>query len=260
MAKTFKILLNEARATALEVWRADGSKKMDRIVKRNGACVREIARRTTNFYMACEAFRASVQWSFGADVALRRAVALISRPSQVAYLRKADEGHDIDEILGLSNFDEAGVFHFNALDLKEHKFFIRGLRRAMTVRGYFRALYDPHVGHKRMYANPPTLEHIEAALGLVQSVDDVAYIYEYHVHQDDVFVQAIVLDVWSTLVQTPAERRRLARVVRQAEQGKKGAWPIGGWYPSKLTRKDDDAPADHMSTIVIERGEFVTHN
>lgn len=254
MAKTFKALLDEAYSTASEAWRTEGSTAMNRVVRRNGACVREVARRTTNFYTACEAFKASVQWSFGADVTLRRAVTLITRPSQIAYLKKADAGNDIEEILGLSNFDASGTFRFNALDLKEHKFFTRGLKRATTVREYFRALYDPHVGDHRMYNDPPTEEQITEALALVQSADDVAYIYKYHIHQDDEFMQALVLDIWSILVRTPKERRRLARAIRQAERGEKGAWPIG-WHASELTRKDDEPS---IRGIVIERGEPVT--
>lgn len=257
MAKTFKALLGEAYSTASEAWKTEGSTAMNRVVRRNGVCVREIARRTTSFYTVCEAFRASVQWSFGADVALRRAVALITQPSQIAYLKKADTGNDIEEILGLSNFDDTGAFHFNALDLKEHKFFTRGLKRATTVRGYFRALYDPNVGHSRMHADSPTLDQIETALALVQSVEDVAYIYKYHVHQDNVLIQAMVLDIWSTLVRTPEERRRLARVVRQAEQGKKGNWPIG-WHASKLSSKKGSPQEPYMPGIVIEWGEPVT--
>jgi len=257
MAKTFKALLAEAYSTASKAWSSEGSTAMNRVVRRNGACVREVARRTTNFYTACEAFRASVQWSFGADVTLRRAVTLITRPSQIAYLKKADEGNDIEEILGLSNFDASGTFRFNALDLKEHKFFTRGLKRATTVREYFRALYDPYVGDHRMFNDPPTAEQITEALVLAQTADDVAYIYKYHVHQDDVFMQAMVLDIWSTLVRTPEERRRLARVVQQAEQGKKGNWPIG-WHASKLSSKEDSSQEPCIPDIVIERGEPVT--
>lgn len=257
MAKSFKTLLNEAYAAAAQVSKAEGSTAVQRAVRRNGVCVREIARRTTNFYTACEAFRASVQWSFGADVTLRRAVALITRPSQIAYLKKADAGNDIDEILGLPWCDSSGELHLNPLDQKERRFFMQGLKRATTVQEYFRALYDPYVGSKRMYAPAPSDEEIIEALALAQSVEDLAYIYKYHVHQGNVLVQAIVLDVWSTLVQTPAERRRLARTIRRAEQGKKGTWPIG-WHASKLTRKDDGVPAGYMPTIVIERGEFVS--
>lgn len=243
MVKSFKALLDEAYIAESTVRKTESDTALYRAVRRNGACVREIARRTTNFYTACEAFKASVQFSFGADVTLRRAVTLITRPSQVAYLKKADEGNDIDEILGLSNFDASGTFRLNALDKKKHNFFIRGLKRATTVREYFRALYDPYVGYHRMFSDPPTEKQITEALALVQSADDVAYIYKYHVHQDDVFVQVMVLDVWSTLVRTPRERRRYARALRQAEQDKKGAWPIG-WHASKLSKKNngDDSP------------------